>query len=534
MARQLIRSEFLASEDPSRKVIGYVYLSDYYTLAKNEEEKIRALEHAKKLARQTKNPVDMAYVNLGYARYYQNLKKTDLFIKSINDAVNVFSRYQNENFMLAILYFLKNRYKVQNALEGDYRSDAINAKNYALKSGNNVLINFTYSNLGYYYKKKFNDTEDRKYLDSARISYSNSLKYCDLIENYDARKKGYAVYYLNYGSLMNAMYPDDQEKILKLYNTALNSIGNSPKLTEISTSIYNNIGSVYENLENTVMAKQYYDKAYVLSKDNADINPAAKLTILNNLSRINEGQHNLAAALEYEREAKNLINEDSDKRYSENIQALELFYQVENKNNTIEQLKKTNILYNRQKFLYLAVAVLFLIGIAFLYFLFRSRQKIHEQKIELLKREQEIFTIQQEQLAKETLAASLQLDYKNHLIKGLGEKIKESRGDSDPEIDKILKEDKLSDRDFENIQSVIKRIHPGFFKKLSELSRTKLSSQDLKYAAYIYLNMDNQQIANILKVDPKTVRVTKYRLKQKMGLGKEEDLKIFIQNIVTK
>jgi len=65
----------------------------------------------------------------------------------------------------------------------------------------------------------------------------------------------------------------------------------------------------------------------------------------------------------------------------------------------------------------------------------------------------------------------------------------------------------LSDREFEDMQSVIKRIHLSFFKKLSEL-------------------------ANPLKADPKTVRVTKYRLKQKMGLGKDEDLKIFIQNII--
>ena len=43
--------------------------------------------------------------------------------------------------------------------------------------------------------------------------------------------------------------------------------------------------------------------------------------------------------------------------------------------------------------------------------------------------------------------------------------------------------------------------------------------------------MDNQQIANILKVEPKTVRMTKYRMKQKMGLDKDIDLATFIQNL---
>jgi DNA-binding CsgD family transcriptional regulator len=43
--------------------------------------------------------------------------------------------------------------------------------------------------------------------------------------------------------------------------------------------------------------------------------------------------------------------------------------------------------------------------------------------------------------------------------------------------------------------------------------------------------MDNLQIANTLKADPNTVRKTKYRLKQKFGLTKENDLQDFIQSI---
>ena len=43
--------------------------------------------------------------------------------------------------------------------------------------------------------------------------------------------------------------------------------------------------------------------------------------------------------------------------------------------------------------------------------------------------------------------------------------------------------------------------------------------------------MDNQQIANIMKIEPKTVRMAKYRMKQKIGLEKEIDLQTFIQNL---
>ncbi|WP_080777848.1 helix-turn-helix transcriptional regulator [Chryseobacterium phocaeense] len=98
-------------------------------------------------------------------------------------------------------------------------------------------------------------------------------------------------------------------------------------------------------------------------------------------------------------------------------------------------------------------------------------------------------------------------------------------------LDNIWKEDQLNENDFNEIQNIVEKVHPDFFKALASKSVAKLSNLDMKYAAYIYMNMDNQQIANILKADPNTVRVTKYRLKQKIGLGKNDDLRSFIQNI---
>jgi len=38
-------------------------------------------------------------------------------------------------------------------------------------------------------------------------------------------------------------------------------------------------------------------------------------------------------------------------------------------------------------------------------------------------------------------------------------------------------------------------------------------------------------MADILQVDPKTIRVTKYRLKQKLGLNTEDDLSTFIEGM---
>ena len=43
--------------------------------------------------------------------------------------------------------------------------------------------------------------------------------------------------------------------------------------------------------------------------------------------------------------------------------------------------------------------------------------------------------------------------------------------------------------------------------------------------------MNTKQIVQLLNVEPKSVRMAKYRLKQKFGVEKEMDLHTFLQHI---
>ena len=89
----------------------------------------------------------------------------------------------------------------------------------------------------------------------------------------------------------------------------------------------------------------------------------------------------------------------------------------------------------------------------------------------------------------------------------------------------------LLNADFEDIKIQIQALHPDFFNQLNEKATQKLTSLDLKYCSYIYLKMTTKQIAQALHVEPQSVRMFKYRLKQKFGLGKDVDLEIFLGNL---
>lgn len=70
-----------------------------------------------------------------------------------------------------------------------------------------------------------------------------------------------------------------------------------------------------------------------------------------------------------------------------------------------------------------------------------------------------------------------------------------------------------------------------FKEKLQQIAPTRLTNLDLRYAKLITSNRNNLEIAEELGVEPKTVRMTKYRLKQKLRLSKEQDLKSFLQDL---
>ncbi|PUB35370.1 tetratricopeptide repeat protein [Elizabethkingia sp. YR214] len=541
-AKEVIETEFLKSDNDSRKVIGYVYLADYYALLKDVVKRTEALEKAQDIASKTKNAIDKAYVDQGYAKYYQKLDKDELFVKSVNESIITFSKYPHENFILATLYFLKYNYSTKKMLNKYGEDDYTKANQYALKSKNNLLINSTYNNLGYYYRKRYELSNEKKFLASAQESYQKSYQYALLVKEPAAQKRSLIAYYLNYGVMVNTVKPVDYNKCLELYNKVLTLNKDDDNFEQFTTFAYNNIGYVYEAMGKNELAKEYYLKAYSLSKNDKEIFLSDKMEILENLSRLHEKIGQPEKALVYERDAKNLIKNYSEEQSQNTAKTLDVFYQAQQKNQQIQQLEEKNKMFNKRKFLYLGIILLSIATIIFLIYTLRYKQNLlvaERNETELLlqleqeekarmKVEQELWAIQQEQLQKQALATSLQLNQKNTFINELKEKAKDIK---DFNLDRILKEEQSSDTNFSAIQNIVQEVHPNFFKRLNEVSKSKLTNQDLRYAAYIYLNMDNLQIASALKADPKTVRMTKYRLKQKIGLAKEEDLQAFIQNL---
>lgn len=153
---------------------------------------------------------------------------------------------------------------------------------------------------------------------------------------------------------------------------------------------------------------------------------------------------------------------------------------------------------------------------------------LREEEHARAKAQQELLQDRTEWLEKELLAGSLKIEEKNAILEQLKEK---SRKADSPgvarQIGRIINQNLRMDKNIDE-QQAINQSHPGFFNSLQEQAENNLTRLDLKYCSYILMGLDTKEIANRLGVEPKSIRMAKYRLKQKLKLSKDEDLDQFI------
>jgi len=88
----------------------------------------------------------------------------------------------------------------------------------------------------------------------------------------------------------------------------------------------------------------------------------------------------------------------------------------------------------------------------------------------------------------------------------------------------------MEDQSWTEFKEVFESLDSEFFNKLS-VRNPKLTSLDLKHCAYIKMNLDNYEVASIFNVELKSLQMTRYRLKKKLKLDNEENLREFILKV---
>ncbi len=83
------------------------------------------------------------------------------------------------------------------------------------------------------------------------------------------------------------------------------------------------------------------------------------------------------------------------------------------------------------------------------------------------------------------------------------------------------------DKDWEDFKFHFEQVHVGFFKNLLA-KHQNLTTGDLRLAALVRMNLNLKEAAAILGISSESVKTSRYRLRKKLDLPKEENLVDYI------
>jgi len=178
------------------------------------------------------------------------------------------------------------------------------------------------------------------------------------------------------------------------------------------------------------------------------------------------------------------------------------------------------------KNLFSLVSLLFILSLFGYYFIFENHKKRINDKNNALK------ILTSENLAKEkemiTLATNL-LHNKQYFkeikadLKGLKTEDKSTVRSMIFEIDNLLENKK----DWEILKKHFDTVNNGFYGKLLKI-HPNLSETELRHCMFIKLFLQTKEIARIMSIDPRSVQTSRYRIKKKMNLNEEQDLRNYL------
>ncbi|SFU28253.1 regulatory protein, luxR family [Pustulibacterium marinum] len=466
------------------------------------------------------------YIQLG-----NFFKQSGIFpeaIKQLNEAASLAKELKNDSLQVAvenqlgeIQLLLKNYDKAQN-----YLSKSIQT---ATTSHFQKLEAIAYELLGTTYEKQSN------YL----LALEHQEKSLALFEAL-ADHEGIAIVNENIGSIY-----EDLEQYEKARGYFMKSYAYFVQIDHKgSMNVLNNIGDTFRKTGDYETGIYYTEKAKELAKQYKDGHQLE--SAYRDLAKNYVFQNDYKKAYEYLQKSNKVKEREFYSQNFDQMNVLQTVYDTKVKEDQILSLTQQNQINKaRQNLMWFAILVLILGGTTF-YFLLNKKRKAniqlqeYEQRMmraELKQKEIEEKNLQNEiHLKTASLSKySLNLAQKNKLITDVAAMLTKISGRSKVDIHAKLKslakelEDSLQhDDEWEEFMHFFEDIHPDFIKNISKASEQGLTSTELRLAMLLRLNLSSKEIASVLRVTPDSVRVARYRLRKKLPIDHKQELVNFM------
>lgn len=327
------------------------------------------------------------------------------------------------------------------------------------------------------------------------------------------------------------------------------------KIAENDFLYHTQLGEVYYKKKDYQTALVYLHQAYEMGKESGHL--SYWLTTLGWLRQTHAALGNYKQAFDYAVQEKILNDTLQATERVKLVESLEIQYAVEKKDQEIAalnehlELEQNKVLLAEQRAkvqqlyqnILLGGVVIILLFIVLLVNRMRIRKKLFLAREAALQQKHKIAELEKKQLQldlehKNRSLSNLALSavHKNEMLDALEEQLQVlSQQDQQTSvavkpIQKMIKEQASIEEGWNEFKVHFEEVHPEFYKKLLAVA-DNLTQNDLRHCTYIKVKLDSKEIARIMGISPKSVQMSRYRIKKKLQLDKEDDLFVFVEQL---
>lgn len=345
-----------------------------------------------------------------------------------------------------------------------------------------------------------------------------------------------------------------KDKPLIFFRQAVN-IAEKIRDTSMLALIFADIGELYLDNQHIDSAVVFLNKSVLCAKSMDDAVTQLNATRL--LHRSDTLRKNFREASARLMPISILIDTVYARKVRYNLKASELQYDNQKKNQLIELHKIDIHSARRQNQLYLELLLLAAVSLVLLTLVIVLRIRNSKRKQELFKESLKNKNLQLENSIKEDefnklkigrieeeirikkmeqISSAMALEQKNELLNLLSGKISESMHETDSlnvstlsEVLKTVKFQLKISTDSNLFNQKFNKLHSNFYNNLKE-KHPDLTKSELKFCAYLKLNLSGNQIAGIINVTPEAIRKTRYRIRKKIDINSSDSLEDYISS----
>lgn len=300
--------------------------------------------------------------------------------------------------------------------------------------------------------------------------------------------------------------------------------------------LYIRLAEIYETEGVADSAVKYLNKALPIVEQHRFVK--LNITVLNQLIELNEDLGKQEKILSYYEQLNHAIQSRYKTELRHSLEQVEIQLELSmHKQKLGEKETQLNTTKQQRNFAIITGFLLFLL-IWMLYRRYEQNKKLTEKERQIASDKQKAISEQLDLKKKELVNKAMCLVQKNDLISNVNHEIHYLY-----DILDAKKEDHLfnslysltdstlhSEEDWISFEEQFSTIFPSFFGKLSK-EYPMLKAKDIKFCAYLKLDMSTNDIAKLMGISIRSVESRRYRLRKKMKLTKGNNLSHLIKDM---